>query len=486
MNRSAFSLALLALTIAVAPFPGIPLTAANADDADVKQINKELDAALTMWEKAFNAKDAGRVMSLYAEEFDVIYEDNVRYQSKQSLKNYFEKQFKEEANRKVGITDVKRVLVSPTLAIESGVWANTEGTASSRPSRGRYSCTLQKINGKWLIIHDRSWGMPLAEGRSELRTRDPLSDRARDFFKAFSGNDKKFLENIFTDDVEVWVNDLTINGKEAYLRRAHHILDDLYEKIQFGKLHVHTNYFSPNARGVDDKTISEIHPGGPVIWTNAWFDLDVVGRTSKRVKVMRSHVDLRWENGKIAQMLVYGDSTFMAEEQAVFDHSQKGAAAEDKTATRKEFDEFARLMTGRFSSEIKLIHDWPGFKKKRGDVIAGIRTVTEVADGSAFMVTDAAGTGTHTELCVYNAATKQIESLIAFSGGTVMNVVTWKESSDKWNWALTGSLEDGKEIKGRGYWEAKDKGKQLHVISDDFTIGGKPTDKLHDKYIRVN
>ena len=44
MNRSAFSLAFLALTIAVAPFPGIPLTAANADDADVKQINKELDA----------------------------------------------------------------------------------------------------------------------------------------------------------------------------------------------------------------------------------------------------------------------------------------------------------------------------------------------------------------------------------------------------------------------------------------------------------
>lgn len=484
MNRSAFSLALLALTIAVAPFPGIPLTAANADDADVKQINKELDAALTMWEKAFNAKDAGRVMSLYAEEFDVIYEDNVRYQSKQSLKKYFEKQFKEEANRKVGITDVKRVLVSPTLAIESGVWANTEGTDSSRPSRGRYSCTLQKINGKWLIIHDRSWGMPLAEGRSELRTRDPLSDRARDFFKAFSGNDKKFLENIFTDDVEVWVNDVTINGKKAYLKRAHHILDELYEKIQFDKLHVHTNYFSPNALGHDDKTIGELHPV-PVIWTNAWFDLDVIGRTSKRAKVMRSHVDLRWQDGKIAQMLVYGDPTFMTEEQAAFDDSQKRAKAEDKTATREEFDEFARLMTGRFASEIKLIHDWPGHEKKRGDVIAGIRMVTAVADGSAFMVTDAAGTGIGKELCVYNTATKQIESLIVFTGGTVMNCVTWKESPDKWNWELTGSLKDGKAIKGRGYWLSKDKHKQLHLISDDFDIGGKPADKLHDKYIRV-
>ena len=77
------------------------------------------------------------------------------------------------------------------------------------------------------------------------------------------------------------------------------------------------------------------------------------------------------------------------------------------------------------------------------------------------------------------------ESLIVFTGGTVMNCVTWKESPDKWNWALTGSLEDGKKIKGRGYWLSKDKHKQLHLISDDFTIGGKPADKLHDKYIRV-
>ena len=159
--------------------------------------------------------------------------------------------------------------------------------------------------------------------------------------------------------------------------------------------------------------------------------------------------------------------------------------AEETTATRKEFDEFARLLTGRFASEIKLIHDWPGHTKKRGDVIAGIRMVTKVADGSAFMVTDAAGTGIGKELCVYNTSTKQIESLIVFTGGTVMKVVTWKETSKKWNWVLTGSLEDGKKIKGRGYWEFKNKGKQLHLISDNFTIGGKPADKLHDKYIRV-
>ncbi len=67
--------------------------------------------------------------------------------------------------------------------------------------------------------------------------------------------------------------------------------------------------------------------------------------------------------------------------------------AEDKTATRKEFDECARLTTGRFASEIKLIHDWPGHKKKHGDVNAGIRMVSKVADRSAFIVTYAAATG---------------------------------------------------------------------------------------------
>ena len=159
--------------------------------------------------------------------------------------------------------------------------------------------------------------------------------------------------------------------------------------------------------------------------------------------------------------------------------------ADDMTSTQEEFQEYASLMSGRFISEIKLIHDWPGHQKKRGDVIYGIRFVQQAADGSAMVVTDAAGAGIVKELTAYNAAKKQIESMVVHSGGTIMHIVTWKESSDKWPWTLRGSLEDGQKITGTGYWEFRDNSKELHLIGDDFLIGGKPADKLHDKFIRV-
>jgi hypothetical protein len=160
-------------------------------------------------------------------------------------------------------------------------------------------------------------------------------------------------------------------------------------------------------------------------------------------------------------------------------------SAQKKTSTLEDFQEYAKRMSGRFSSEITLIHDWPGNKKKKGDVIHGVRHGAIDVDGSALVLTDAAGAGIGKEICAYNAATKQIESFIVFNGGTVFHAVTWKESSDQWNWSLKGSLANGDKISGHGYWKFSDGGKKLELISDDFTIGGKQADKLHDKYIRV-
>ena len=159
--------------------------------------------------------------------------------------------------------------------------------------------------------------------------------------------------------------------------------------------------------------------------------------------------------------------------------------ADDMTSTPEEFQEFTSLMSGRFRSEIKLIHDWPGNEKKRGDVIHGMRFMRKVADGAAMTVTDAAGTGIVKELTAYNAATKQIETMAVDGGGTMVYIVTWKESPDKWHWTMNGSLKDGQKIKGKGYWEFRDHGKEVHRIGDDFLIGGKPADKLHDKFIRA-
>ena len=111
-------------------------------------------------------------------------------------------------------------------------------------------------------------------------------------------------------------------------------------------------------------------------------------------------------------------------------------SAQETSSTRKEFKEYARLMSGRFTSEIKLIHDWPGHNKKKGDLISGVRLGRTSLDGEALLLTDAAGAGILKEICAYNASTKQIESFIVFNGGTVFHCVTWKETSNKWNCLL--------------------------------------------------
>ena len=41
------------------------------------------------------------------------------------------------------------------------------------------------------------------------------------------------------------------------------------------------------------------------------------------------------------------------------------ATAQNMSSTKAEFKEFAQVMPGRFQSDIKLIHDWPGQDKKR-------------------------------------------------------------------------------------------------------------------------
>tara|TARA_B100000029_G_scaffold276302_1_gene270899 strand:- start:246 stop:1682 length:1437 start_codon:yes stop_codon:yes gene_type:complete len=472
MNRFPFSLPFLTLLLATTPLSDLALDEANADDVDVKQINKEVDAVLIAWEKAFNAKDADRVISLYAERFDVIYEDDVRHRTRKSLKNHFEKRFKEEPNRKVAITDVERLIVSPTLVIESGVWANTGGTDSSRPTRGRYSCTLQKVNGTWLVIHDRSWGMPLAEGRSELRTRDPLSDRAHEFFQAFSKDDKKFLENIFTDDVEVWVNDLKVTGKKAYLKRAHHILNNLYKKVEFGRLHVHTNYFSPNARGFDGKTISEIHPG-PVIWTNAWFDLDVVGRTTKRAKVMRSHVDLRWQDGKIAEMLVYGDSSFMAKEQSAFDDSQRA------TATLKDFERYCNANVGSWTGQVSSVISEPKVGGK-GKAATYFWAATRIHSGKAMQIK---GVGPNTSgrmLFYYDAAANKIRSNGVSSEGVINRESLHPSGARSWHRHTVQTAPDGTTREFQSTLTFSEDGKTLTIV-----INGKTADGVATKQTNV-
>ena len=162
------------------------------------------------------------------------------------------------------------------------------------------------------------------------------------------------------------------------------------------------------------------------------------------------------------------------------------AAADERTSTHQEFNEFAAAMIGSFRSDIRLIHDWPGHEKKKGDRISGTRVARPVADGSGFIATETAGAGVQTEVFRYNALTRKIECVGIANGGTTWNSIIWKGAPTRWNWKVKASLKDGTPIKGTGAWVIVDGGKQLDFVSNDIVIGDAPADRLHDRYYRVD
>lgn len=469
MHRSAASLLLLAVIVITTN--GISLGSAKtvADDGALKaQVNKELEVVLREWEKAFNAKDAARVVTLYAEQTNVIYEDNVHHRKRKSLQKRFETQFKEEPQLQCIITDVERLIVSPTLVIETGIWTNTGAKDSSRPTRGRYSCTLQKMKGKWLIIHDRSWAMPQAEGRSDLRTRDPLSQKARQFFKAFAADDRKFLDNVFADDVEVWINDLKVTGKKAYLARAHHIAGDLFKKLSFDKLHVHTNYFSSKALASDGKTVGDLRDG-PTVWTNAWFELGAAGRTTGRKQVIRDHVDLRWEDGKIAEMLVYGNPSFMAQEEAAFEAAQKGARV-----TRSDFKKFCEANVGSWTGKVASVISESTVGKK-GEV-STYYLESRLTDGGRVLELKGVGpTTTNRALFYFDAAARKIRATGVSSEGVINQETLHRQSDKTWFRHTLQTATDGTTREFRSTLTFSEKGKTLTIVINGKNADGSTT-----------
>ena len=124
-----------------------------------KKIIAELETALKQWETAFNAKDAVALAKLYDVNTDVIYDNDVHHRNRKSLQKQFVERFAKEANQKQTITEVERKILTRRIVIETGVWENAGSSDTTRAQRGRYSCTWMKKKGKWLIVHDRGWGV---------------------------------------------------------------------------------------------------------------------------------------------------------------------------------------------------------------------------------------------------------------------------------------------------------------------------------------
>jgi len=323
-------------------------------NAEKAQITEELKLTLNRWEKAFNAKDTVALANLYDPNTDVIYDDDVHHRSRESMLKHFQEHFEKEPNLQQKITEVERTFLSAQLVIETGVWENAKASDISRPSRGRYSCTWMKKGQEWLIVHDRAWAMAKENDRSELKTRDPLSKHVHEFFEAFVRNDVNFLGEFFADDVKVVVNGNTVAiSRKDYLARVDYLVNTLYKDINFERIHVHTNYFSPNSLASDGETFGDLR--STTIWTNAWAVFGRTGRATKSEHINGVHLDFRWENGRVVEMLVYGEATFMKEEEAALQASLGAhAVVADPEHYKVEFEnEYVKVVRVKYGPKEK-------------------------------------------------------------------------------------------------------------------------------------
>ena len=131
-----------------------------AGNFDAKKILAEVEAVLRQWEAAFNAHDAVALSKLYDVKTDVIYDDDVHHRGRKAMQQHFAELFGKQSKVQQTITDVERKVLSHRVVIGTGVWKIVGDSDPTHPTRGRYSCTWMKKKGKWLIVHDRSWGVP--------------------------------------------------------------------------------------------------------------------------------------------------------------------------------------------------------------------------------------------------------------------------------------------------------------------------------------
>ncbi len=177
------------------------------------------------------------------------------------------------------------------------------------------------VHSDGTVVTETITRVSTTDEKSILRTKDEISKKVIKYFDSASDADLEYAESFFGNDVEVMINKIKVNGKKAYIERLTKIQKVLFKDMKFIDLHVHTNYFSDEALASNGKTFGDLRP--KTIWSNAWADLQAVGRITKKNVTFPIHFDFRWENGKVVEMLAYYDPTVMNEEIAAFEGSRK-------------------------------------------------------------------------------------------------------------------------------------------------------------------
>ena len=151
-------------------------------------------------------------------------------------------------------------------------------------------------------------------------------------------------------------------------------------------------------------------------------------------------------------------------------------------STPEEFKEFSQVMQGRWISQIIWINDWPGFGK-RGDSVTGYAEYQIGEGGKVLNGRFYAGPGSATVLTYYDEGKKQILEHQVSSGGNVWVNLIYKENGE-WNYKITGSTGDGKEITGSAIRYISDQG-QVQRYTGEMFIDGEDLDPLRDSFRRI-
>lgn len=124
----------------------------------------------------------------------------------------------------------------------------------------------------------------------EIKDTDKYSKTVIKINETYANNDHSVWDEMLSDDAKVYLNNTVVDGKtvkEAF--KGHH---SIFNDIKIIEAYAHTNYFKSGD-----------------VWTNNWFIWMGTGNKTGIRFSNRAHFDMKWDNGKIIEMLCYFDNT---------------------------------------------------------------------------------------------------------------------------------------------------------------------------------
>jgi len=124
----------------------------------------------------------------------------------------------------------------------------------------------------------------------EIKDTDKYSKTVIKINETYANNDHSVWDEMLSDDAKVYLNNTVVDGKtvkEAF--KGHH---SIFNDIKIIEAYAHTNYFKSGD-----------------VWTNNWFIWMGTGNKTGIRFSNRAHFDMKWDNGKIIEMLCCFDNT---------------------------------------------------------------------------------------------------------------------------------------------------------------------------------